>query len=603
MAVVTREGDTATVPDLRAIRGRRATFRVVLVPLVAVLALLSAVFVVEWAYADRALPGLSVAGVNVGSLAGPELRARLDTELAQPWAAATIIASFDGATWKTTNGELAIAPDLDAAVETALAYGKHGSFPDRITAWLAARNGEARVPFTMRATGSAADVWVSRIGRDLDRPSRDGALAVTYTGVQVTTAVIGRELDTRATVAALLAPQSLGARELPLAVKLAYPATDAAGIADAAKAVAATTPLRVTAGDGSVSEDAAGLATLLIIDKQTAATGDLPAIPKDASGPTTRYRYVVTLNETATKSWIAAVATELDHPAKNASYRVNPNGTLAVIPAANGVKIDQEKLLNDVHSALFTPVSGQRELTAMFVTDLPIFTTEQAAKYAAGMVRISSFSTSYPANASRHANITVGAMQFDNLVVAPGATFSFWDSLGPVTVERGYAYAGAIINNRSDENVIGGGLCQVSTTLFNVVARAGFDILERYEHGYYIDRYPLGFDAAVFLPGSDFRWRNDTGYPVLIRAYPGATSVAFELFSIPNGRTVVIGEPVETNLTMPAKDQPADPAYPPGAFVQGRDVSRSWTVYENGRIVHAQTFRSHYVPVWGGPAR
>ena len=602
MAVITPKRETTGVPAI----GRQMPWKAALVPLVIVL--LSTVFFVEWAYADRAVPGLSVAGVEVGSLTGPELRARLEIELARPWAAAAITASLDGATWRTTNGELGIAPDLDDAVDTAIAYGKRGSLPDRVAAWLAAWRGDARVPFTMRATGSAADLWVGRIARDVDRPAREGVLVATYSGVQVTEPVIGRELDTRATIAALLVPPSLSARDLPLAVTLTYPATDAAGLGDAAsKAVAATTPLRVTAGDGAVSEDAAGLVTLLIIDKQTAMPGDLPALPKDAVAPATRYRYVVTLNETRTKAWITAVAVQLDHPAKNASYRVNADGTLAVIPAANGVKIDQEKLLNDVRTALFTPalasVMGPRDVAATFVTDLPIFTTEQAAKYAAGMVRISAFTTSYPPNASRHANITLGALQFDNQVVAPGESFSFWNSLGPVTVERGYAYAGAIIDNRSDENVIGGGLCQVSTTLFNAVARAGYDIVERHEHGYYIDRYPLGFDAAVFLPGSDLQWRNDTAYPVLIRAFPAAASVAFELFSIPNGRTVVLGDPVETNLTMPAKDQPADPAYPPGAFTQGRDVSRSWTVYQNGRIVHAQTFRSHYVPVWGGPAR
>ncbi|HUQ17961.1 MAG TPA: VanW family protein [Candidatus Saccharimonadales bacterium] len=601
MAVVTGKGEAASV---RAIRGRRIAFKAVLVPLLAMLALLSTVFAIEWRYADRALPGLLVAGIESGSLTAPELRARLETELGRPWAAATVTASYEGTTWRTTNGELGIAPDLDAAVEAALTYGKQGALPERATAWLAARNGDARVAFTMRATGSSADQWVGRIARDLDRPARDAALAVTYTGVQVTEAVIGRELDTRATVAALLAPQSLSARDLALSVKLHYPATDAAGSADAqARARAATTPLRVAAGDGSVSEDAAGLATLLNIEKIPAAAGDLPAVPKDATTPATRYRYVVTLNEDRTRSWIAAVANELDRPAKSASYRVNPDGTLAVIPSANGVKIDQDKLLREVSTALFTPVTGRREVAATFVTDLPVFTTEQAAKYAAGMVRISGFTTSYPANASRHANITTGSLQFDNLVVAPGQTFSFWDNLGPVTVERGYAYAGAIINNRSDESVIGGGLCQVSTTLFNAVARAGYDIVERSEHGYYIDRYPLGFDAAVFLPGSDFRWRNDTAFPVLIRAYPAATSIGFELFSIPTGRTVVLGDAVETNLTMPAKDQPADPAYPPGAIVQGRDVSRSWTVYENGRMIRSQVFRSHYVPVWGGPAR
>ena len=79
-------------------------------------------------------------------------------------------------------------------------------------------------------------------------------------------------------------------------------------------------------------------------------------------------------------------------------------------------------------------------------------------------------------------------MQFDGVVILPGQTFSFWELLGPVTVERGYAFAGAIINNRSDENVIGGGLCQVSTTMFNAIAKLGYEIVERHAHGYLIDR-------------------------------------------------------------------------------------------------------------------
>ncbi|HEV2012087.1 MAG TPA: VanW family protein, partial [Candidatus Limnocylindria bacterium] len=160
-----------------------------------------------------------------------------------------------------------------------------------------------------------------------------------------------------------------------------------------------------------------------------------------------------------------------------------------------------------------------------------------------------------------------------------------------------------IIDGRSDENVIGGGLCQVSTTLFNAVARAGYEIVERHAHGYYIDRYPMGFDAAVFEPGVDFKWKNDTRYPVLIKAYPYAAALRFDLISVPNGRRVVIGDPLQWNFKNPAPDQPADPAYLPGALVQGRDVSRSWTVWEGDTIVHDLAFASHYVPVWGGPAR
>ncbi len=172
-----------------------------------------------------------------------------------------------------------------------------------------------------------------------------------------------------------------------------------------------------------------------------------------------------------------------------------------------------------------------------------------------------------------------------------------------MTVERGYAYAGAIINNRSDENVIGGGLCQVSTTLFNAVARAGYQIDERHNHGYYIDRYPIGLDAAVFEPGVDFRWTNDTPYPVLIRSAGTATSVTFELWSLPTGRTVSFATPVARNLVAVKPDQPADPAFAPGYAVDGRDVVTSRTVVQGTAVVHSDVWASHYVPVWGGPAR
>ena len=65
----------------------------------------------------------------------------------------------------------------------------------------------------------------------------------------------------------------------------------------------------------------------------------------------------------------------------------------------------------------------------------------------------------------------------------------------------------------------------------------------------------------------------------------------------------MIGDAVQWDLVSPAPDQPADPAYPPGAVVQGRSVTRSWTVWQGDTVVHDQTFFSYYVPVWGGPAR
>ena len=598
MAVIAKRAGTYTARGLPRKYGKYFVAPLLVLVALGVIALGVAV-----AFSDRALPRLSVAGVDVGGASAAEIRDRLDREIARPWAGAYVaVQASEGQTWTTTNAALAIAPDLDGAVADALAYGHTGTVAQRLFAWANALRGQAGLPFAIRSVGGSLDAWLSTITVALDRAPADGAIVATYRGVEVTPAVIGQVMDRAALRAALLAPQTLDDRTVDAPIHLTYPAVDQSGIREAATAKAATTALEVRAGDRVVSEDAAGLATLLVIERTVATPGELDAIPEGATAPSTRYVYHVRVDQARVAAWVSGVAKVLDHPMQNATYSVQPDGSLAVVPAVEGVKIDQPQLVAEAIEQLVRSTRAPRTLEPAFVRDTPTFTTEQATQFVGKMTQVATFTTTYPPSASRHANITTGALQFNDLVLAPGETFSFWDRLGPVTVERGYAYAGAIINNRSDENVIGGGLCQVSTTLFNAVARSGYEILERHEHGYYIDRYPIGFDAAVFEPGVDFRWKNDTQYPVLIKAYPYATALRFDLISVPTGRRVVVGQPVQWNLTYPAPDQPADPAYLPGGVTPGRDVSRSWTVWEGDQLIHDQTFISHYVPVWGGPA-
>ena len=90
---------------------------------------------------------------------------------------------------------------------------------------------------------------------------------------------------------------------------------------------------------------------------------------------------------------------------------------------------------------------------------------------------------------------------------------------------------------------------------------------------------------------------------MLIRSSSSNIAVEFEIFSIPNGRTMTFGAPVVTNVRDVRPDQKADPAFPAGAKVLGRDVTVTRTVTENGRVVHNDVFRSSYSPVWGGPLR
>jgi len=596
MAVLARSSE-------RTRTGRRGVWMLAVAPLAVIALAAGLAFTANAVYADRALPGMTVGGVDIGSLQAGQIRDRLAIELAAPWATSSVVLVDGARTWRTTNAELGIAPDIDAATAGALAYGKTGSLFDRLAAWIDAVRGQANVPFAMHAKGDAVDRWVATAARDTDRAPVSGDLRLGTAGLEVTQPALGREVDRVGTVAALLSADSLGNREVALRVRTSYPAVDASGFDEAyARASAVVTPVTVRVEDRTFTENPTFLSTLLAIDRVAAKPGELPAIPQDAIAPAVRYRYQVSLVNERLATWVAALAVLLDHPGKSAKFTVNGDGVPSIIPSESGVKVDQEKLRALALDELVRPAGASpRDLAAPAKVDMSAFTTEQAKALLPKVVRTSTFTTYYPPSPERHANISTGASQFDGVVIMPGQTFSFWELLGPVTVQRGYAFAGAIINNRSEDNVIGGGLCQVSTTIFNAVAAQGYEILERHSHGYYIDRYPIGYDAAVFEPGVDFKWRNDTANPVFLWSWSDWTSVTIDVWGIPTGRTTVLSAPLQKNFVHPPADQPADPHFPKGVSVDGRDVFRTRTVYENGTVIHQDFFASHYAPVWGGP--
>ena len=232
------------------------------------------------------------------------------------------------------------------------------------------------------------------------------------------------------------------------------------------------------------------------------------------------------------------------------------------------------------------------------------------------MTKISSWTTYFPISERNHfgANIWIPAMDIDGTVVAPGEKFDFWNAVGPITRARGYGDGGAIINGKTEpQGALAGGICSNSTTLFNAVLRAGFEMGARRNHYYFIDRYPAGLDATVFKSGSGsvqtMSWTNDTDYPVLIRGYKIKSGskgyVRYDIYSVPNGRKVVISNPTIKNVRQATDTVQYTSSLAPGASkrieypVDGKDVWRTVTVYQGGKIIHQKTYYSHYSRITG----
>jgi vancomycin resistance protein YoaR len=157
---------------------------------------------------------------------------------------------------------------------------------------------------------------------------------------------------------------------------------------------------------------------------------------------------------------------------------------------------------------------------------------------------------------------------------------------------------------------IGGGICSASTTMFNAAVRAGYQILERDNHAYYINRYPLGLDATVSKFGGrisqNMRFRNDTPNALFIRGTSGGNWVRFEIYSKPTGRTVSFTKPSVTNVRRAIDTSVKTTALKAGQRkrtetpTDGKDVVVSRIVRDaSGKVIHSDTWRSHYVRVDG----
>lgn len=205
-------------------------------------------------------------------------------------------------------------------------------------------------------------------------------------------------------------------------------------------------------------------------------------------------------------------------------------------------------------------------------------------------------------------NISVAAGRLNGILIAPGEVFSFNKAVGDISRLTGYKPAYVIENGRT---VLGdgGGVCQVSTTLFRAALNAGLPIAERNAHAYRVGYYEQdsgpGIDATVYSPSVDFKFKNDTKNYVLIQSYTDTANLrlTFDLYGTKDGREVIMSQSVILSETpAPGPLYQDDPTLPKGEVRQvdfaanGASVFFTRTVKKDGKIVITDKFTSNYRP-------
>ncbi|MDK1003256.1 VanW family protein [Bacillus subtilis] len=212
-------------------------------------------------------------------------------------------------------------------------------------------------------------------------------------------------------------------------------------------------------------------------------------------------------------------------------YREPINAVLndhgSIVPGRVGYKLYQQAFMEKFYAYFYGQGPSKIEVPEMNIYPkvdselLAHISTQQLGQY------VTYFNSS---NKSRSHNISLSAKAIDNHVVFPNETFSFNQVVGMRTRNKGYKSAPIIVKGELSEGV-GGGICQVSSTLFNAVDRAGLQIVQRYSHTRSVPYVPPGRDATVSWGGPDFRFQNQYNQPILIRAKRYGGSMIITLYS------------------------------------------------------------------------
>jgi vancomycin resistance protein YoaR len=521
---------------------------------------------------------VQVAGVNVGGLSAAQAKTKLENR-ARALARTPVVFTAGGYRWRLRPTNIGVAVDWGAAVELALHHGD-GFGPFRGLRRIGVRVFGTDVSPPTRVWKRALTYEVGRMSRALDRPHRDAAVALHGLQPIVVPGRTGRILDRSSAEAAIVAALAGFRRtEVPLPVRMDLPQVTAADLTPVVTQVrtALARPVRM----------ALGAASWWLPQRQLASMLRLPHDGDRTLG----------IGGPGARRYFARLGRGINRPARDATFNVLESGRVTLVPAKRGRVIIVPRTERRILDAALSP--GQRTARVLVSTQ-PAQRTTAEARAMGIATRVGRYETIYGGDPNRIHNVQLVARLIDGKLIAPGATFSFNQATGARTADKGFREAPVIINGELTTG-LGGGVCQVSTTVFNAAYEAGLRITARTNHALYISHYPQGRDATVNYPDVDLRFINDTPHWLLLRTFVGSYSLAVDLYGAPIHRRVVSEtRPLVTTGAAPT-EKVSDPTLYKGVTVVDDSGAPSLStsvrrrVYTaSGALLHDDTWYSSY---------
>jgi len=284
----------------------------------------------------------------------------------------------------------------------------------------------------------------------------------------------------------------------------------------------------------------------------------------------------VTLNRNSTEKYLTSISPLINQPPINAKLDIRNGRVVAFSLSQEGIALSIKENVNVLRKEIIEKGNKKIKLRVSIIS--PKISTKSINNL--GITSLlgkgtSNFSGSPP---NRIHNIKIGAEKFNGLLIKPGDEFSFNEILGEIGPEQGYKPELVIKKNITIPEY-GGGLCQVSTTLFRTAVNAGLPITERYPHAFPVKYYnPQGFDATIYPPHPDLRFINDTPNHILIQSKIQGNTLIFEIYGTDDGRVVKIDGPHQYDVK------------PDGSL----KAVLTRKIYKNGKLIKEDVFHSSY---------
>jgi vancomycin resistance protein YoaR len=495
--------------------------------LVALFALSAIVLLVFRVARSGALPGTTVAGVDVGGFEGEELRHLLrDVQDQRAEDELNVSPSDDDAVVTASGAEMGYRIDVVASASAILERGRQGNPIAALADHFVSTFGTVTVEPIDRFDDEDFQAWLDDNAGELSTQPFAGG--VEFDGSDVTpqypttgTVLVESELVTKA----LSATRVPGDDSITVSTEDAEPPTTDADVDDlvetAETLVSGPVTLRRPNGNLTITpRDLGAIAKVEVVEEGNDTSLELRVRPA------------------ALQRRVGDRAAQLETEPQDATFRLS-GSAVEVVRSVEGFEFAADKTAMQILEVAF---KSNRSAVLKGKTVEPDFTTKDA-KALNITEQVSTFTTAHNCCEPRVTNIHVIADMVDGVVVEPGESFSLNDFVGPRTEANGFVGAPAIRDGEFVEE-IGGGISQFATTFFNAIYFGGYDLLEYQAHSYYISRYPMGREATISSPAPDLEFLNDSDAGIYIDTSYTDTSITVTFYGNVRGEIEsVTGEP------------------------------------------------------------